>query len=185
MPQNAPKTENNRRPNVPAWLETARGFYADTFGARRRRDLRAAREDWSDLTEEEQSFALAHLQYLDLMAQAASQNLLLQIRDILEEMADGIHAIQAGDDAGDEEPDEEPQDEEPEVIVPEGFEAQAQPQALPFQHPVPVERPTGIDMGEDGQPTDNDDWDDDDDQNDDDQNDEEEEPDDDGSGAAA
>jgi hypothetical protein len=48
--------------NNPKWLDTARSFYADSFGALRLRELRGAREDWSDLTEEEQSFALAHLQ---------------------------------------------------------------------------------------------------------------------------
>ena len=77
----------------PKWLDTARLFYSDSFGALKKRELRASKDDWNDLTEEEQSFALAHLQYLDLMAQAGTQRLLVQIRDLLEEVADSMAAF--------------------------------------------------------------------------------------------
>ena len=46
--------------------------------------------DWAELSEEEQSFALAHLQYLNLVAQAGTQRLLLQLRELLEEIEEGV-----------------------------------------------------------------------------------------------
>ncbi len=46
--------------------------------------------DWAELSEEEQSFALAHLQYLNLVAQAGTQRLLLQLRELLAEIEDGV-----------------------------------------------------------------------------------------------
>lgn len=175
MPKNAPTKENNR-PTPPAWLDTARGFYADTFGTRRARDLRKAREDWADLTEDEQTFAQAHLLYLDLMAQAANQNLLLQIRDLLEEVADSLVVLRESGPAEDEEPeDEEPidDDEAREVVVPQG----GMRPPIPFQHPV-VGPPTVIDVPASAT-GDNDDW------RADPDDDEEEDADDDGSGGAA
>ncbi len=79
-----------KRRTEPAFLATARAFYGDAFGARRRKDLAAAIEDWSDLSDEEQTFAQAHLAWLDLVAQAGTQRLLVQVRDLLEEMVEAM-----------------------------------------------------------------------------------------------
>ena len=79
-----------KRRTEPAFLATARAFYGDAFGTRRRKDLAAAIEDWSDLSDEEQTFAQAHLAWLDLVAQAGTQRLLVQVRDLLEEMVEAM-----------------------------------------------------------------------------------------------
>ena len=80
-----------KRPdNTPAFLTTAKGFYGEAFGPRRKADLAESIADWAELTEEEQSFALAHLQYLNLIAQAGTQRLLLQVRELLAEIEDGV-----------------------------------------------------------------------------------------------
>jgi hypothetical protein len=120
-----PKSDSleNAKSNNPRWLDTARLFYADSFGALRLRELRGAREDWSDLSDEEQTFALAHLEYLQLMAQAGTQRLLVQIRDALEEIADAaVSAREAGEDEGvgqdDSAFDDEPNGDEGSVAPP-------------------------------------------------------------------
>jgi hypothetical protein len=123
-----PRTETLKpaQSTNPRWLDAARAFYAESFGALRRRELRAAKEDWSDLTEEEQTFALAHLQYLDLMAQAGTQRLLVQVRDLLEEIADGLAAErEVRDDATGEEDEYEDDGEPEEEPIP--FEPPAEP----------------------------------------------------------
>ena len=104
--------------NNPRWLDTARAFYADSFGATHPRGLRAAQDDWTDLTEEEQTFALAHLQYLDLMAQAGTQRLLVRIRDVLEEIAEGVSVEREDDDGEPDDEEEEYQAQEPEAFEP-------------------------------------------------------------------
>lgn len=137
--------------NNPKWLDTARAFYAESFGATHRRDLRAAQDDWADLTEEEQTFALAHLQYLDLMAQAGTQRLLVQIRDVLEEIAEGFSFAREDDDEGEPDDDEEEVQESgafepPAVIVtvPEAVEGEEPDEAGdPDQDDEEGEQPTG------------------------------------------
>ena len=80
-----------KRPNnTPSFLVTARSFYGEAFGPRRKADLAESMADWAELSEEEQSFALAHLQYLNLVAQAGTQRLLLQLRELLEEIEEGV-----------------------------------------------------------------------------------------------
>ena len=80
-----------KRPdNTPGFLVTARSFYGEAFGPRRKADLAESMADWAELSEEEQSFALAHLQYLNLVAQAGTQRLLLQLRELLEEIEEGV-----------------------------------------------------------------------------------------------
>ena len=80
-----------RKRREPAFLATARAFYGDAFGARRRKDLAAAIEDWTELPEDEQSFAQAHLAWLNLQAHARTQRLLAQVRDLLEEMVEAMN----------------------------------------------------------------------------------------------
>ena len=85
-------TRAQRRPDdtTPSFLASARAFYGPAFGARREADLAEAMADWADLTPDEQSFAMAHLQYLGLLAQAGTQRLLVQVRDLLEELSEDV-----------------------------------------------------------------------------------------------
>lgn len=130
-----------KRPDTtPAYLATAKSFYGEAFGPRRKADLAESMADWAELSDEEQSFALAHLQYLNLIAQAGTQRLLLQVRQVLVEIEDGIgealeevavapsddEDLDAGDDdelAGFDDPVEFPEiPEQPELTVPEPVE---------------------------------------------------------------
>jgi hypothetical protein len=81
-----PKSTN---PNL-QFLDTARAFYAEAFDHKKKRDLAHSMEEWAELGEDEQSFAVAHLLYLNLQAQAAGQRLLVQVRDLLDEVAEGL-----------------------------------------------------------------------------------------------
>ena len=74
----------------PAFLDTARAFYAEAFEHKKKRDLARSIAEWSEMDEDEQSFAVAHLLYLNLQAQAAGQKLLVQVRDLLDEVAEGL-----------------------------------------------------------------------------------------------
>ena len=105
-----PKARPRRNDRGPAFLTTAQSFYGDAFGARRRKDLADAIADWAELSDEDQSFALAHLQYLNLVAQAGTQRLLARVGALLEELVEGVN------DALDEVP--------PPTIVGEGFEGE-------------------------------------------------------------
>ena len=58
----------------------ARGFYGEAFEPVRRADLAAAMADWSEMSEAERSFVLAHLHYLDLLAQRTTQRMLARLR---------------------------------------------------------------------------------------------------------
>ncbi len=101
MPRD-PKAPSRR--DISAFLAAARGFYGEAFEPRRKSQLAESMADWAELTESEQSFALAHLQYLNLVAQAGTQGLLDDIRDLLEEIEDGIGKARArggGAGAGD------------------------------------------------------------------------------------
>jgi hypothetical protein len=100
--------KTDRTPKSPAFLETARAFYADAFEHRRKKDLAAAMEEWAEMDEAEQSFAVAHLLYLNLKAQADTLRVLVDVRDLLDEVADGVdQALDAGDDDEPEESDDE------------------------------------------------------------------------------
>ena len=104
-----PKTD--RTPKTPAFLDTARAFYAQAFEHRRKKDLGAAMEEWADLDEPEQSFAVAHLLFLNLKAQADTLRVLVDLRDLLDEVADGVD--QALDVDDDDEPEDYDRDEAP------------------------------------------------------------------------
>lgn len=88
---------SRRSRGEPRYLQVAHHFYGEAFGARREVALAEAMADWSELNEDEQSFAVAHLNYLGLLAQARTQKLLLQVRDLLDEAIEGL-----GDLTGDE-----------------------------------------------------------------------------------
>ncbi|MFH1468643.1 MAG: hypothetical protein ABIO70_29910 [Pseudomonadota bacterium] len=144
MPRTDSKpARRQERPTLP-FMETAREFYGSAFGRRRAASVEHARDDWADLAEEDRSFALGHLLYLNLMAESATVRLLLQVRDLLDEVAEGLTS-----DEDDEEPEE--LDEEP------GIEPEPQPAALaeavggPAEE-VEAEIPDGED--DDGEPDD-------------------------------
>ncbi len=80
-------------PDAPGFLGVARGVYADAFASASRPDLEDAVGEWSDLTPAEQGFATAHLLYLSIEAQAATQSLLEDVRDALEDLQ--VNAEQA------------------------------------------------------------------------------------------
>ena len=86
-----------RRPDdtTPSFLASARAFYGPAFGVRREAALAEAMADWADLTPDEQSFAMAHLQYLGLLAHAGTQRLLVQVRDLLEELSEDVDDVLA------------------------------------------------------------------------------------------
>jgi hypothetical protein len=74
----------------PAFLDTARAFYAEAFDHKRKRDLADSIAEWSEMDEGEQSFAVAHLLFLNLQAQAGTQRILGQVRDLLDEVAESL-----------------------------------------------------------------------------------------------
>ena len=97
-----PKTRKRDKKRIPTFLSTARRFYGESFGSRTRREYLESMADWAELSEDEQSFALAHLQYLNLLAQARGQRLLLQVHDLLDEVAGHIEdALDERDDDDD------------------------------------------------------------------------------------
>ena len=84
-----PKAQK-RPDNTPSFLITAKSIYGEAFGPRRQADLAESMADWAELTDAEQSFTLAHLQYLSLVAQAGTQRLLVQVCELLSEIEDGV-----------------------------------------------------------------------------------------------
>lgn len=107
-------TTNETNPKTPTWLEAARRFYAPGFEVQTDKALSASHADWAELPEDQRSFTIAHLLYLNLVAQRGTQRLLAEVRDLLDEVADGLT----------EEDDDEPPPSAPaaapevEVIVP-------------------------------------------------------------------
>lgn len=127
-----PKTD--RAPKTPAFLDTARAFYAQAFEHRRKKDLAAAMEEWADLDEPEQSFAVAHLLFLNLKAQADTLRVLVDLRDLLDEVADGVDQAL---DVDDDEPEDDDRDE-----APDDDDEPAPPHSVPDGVRVDDEVPT-------------------------------------------
>jgi hypothetical protein len=109
-----------------SFLESARTFYGEAFDAQTPRALSASMRDWSRLSPDEQSFALAHLTYLQLEGLAAVQKLLAQGLQLLDEVAESLTtAIEESlpdrapepsdddDDDDDDDRDDDDQDDEP------------------------------------------------------------------------
>lgn len=107
----------------PTFLETARTFYGEAFDVRKKRELSMSMAEWAEMEPGEQSFAVAHLLYLDLHAQAQTHQLLGHVATLLDELAEAFTAaIEASiEEARAEHPDEiafdEPEDIEPEPMV--------------------------------------------------------------------
>jgi hypothetical protein len=81
-----PRTDDR----TPTFLDAARAFYGPAFEHRRPKDLAAAMREWSELDPAERAFASAHLAYLNLRAQADMLRALHELRDLLDEVADGV-----------------------------------------------------------------------------------------------
>ena len=128
-----PKT--SKSPVNPAFLDTARAFYAEAFDHKRKRDLADSIAEWSEMDEGEQSFAVAHLLFLNLQAQAGTQRILGQVRDLLDEVAESLTtAIEASlpdpdeADRDDDREDDDADDEQPTPAAARG--ANARPAAV-------------------------------------------------------
>ncbi len=127
----------------PAFLDTARAFYAEAFEHKKKRDLARSIAEWSEMDEDEQSFAVAHLLYLNLQAQAAGQRLVTQVRDLLDEVAESLTtAIEASL------PDEAEEDDEPPAAPDADFAADDDRD--PDGFPVDAEFEDGDDHPADG-----------------------------------
>jgi len=88
-------TAHTRPDNKPLFLIIAKSLYGEAFGSRAKSDIAEAMADWAELDPDEQSFAAAHLHYLDLMAQAGTQRLLGEMRDLLEDIAEALEGEEA------------------------------------------------------------------------------------------
>jgi len=137
------KTTKRDKKRAPAFLTTARRFYGEAFGSRTRREYLESLADWAELSEDDQTFTLAHLQYLNLLAQARTQGLLVQVRDLLDEVAEGVGDVL---DPEDEDDDGEDDDQHQGSEAFEGdddledLEDEPQPQPLPENEPeLPAE----------------------------------------------
>ena len=75
---------------TPTFLTTARAFYGPAFDHKRKKALARSMAEWAEMDEDEQSFAHAHLLYLNLQAQAATQKMQSQVRDLLDEVAESL-----------------------------------------------------------------------------------------------
>jgi hypothetical protein len=84
-------TQAQPRPDATSsFLSVAKAFYGPAFSPRRKSELAEAMADWAELTPDEQSFAIAHLHYLNLVAQAGTQRLLADVRELLEELVENV-----------------------------------------------------------------------------------------------
>ncbi|MCB9764973.1 MAG: hypothetical protein H6739_34690 [Alphaproteobacteria bacterium] len=87
-------------------MRVARTLYGDAFEARTRDAVAEAMGDWAQLNRAEQGFAIAHLLYLNLRAQASTQHALRVLTEAVEEgLDDALDAL--GD------PEDEPTEELP------------------------------------------------------------------------
>ena len=125
----------SKMPTNPAFLDTARAFYGEAFDHKRKRELAASIAEWSEMDEGEQSFAVAHLLFLNLQAQAGTQRILGQVRDLLDEVAESLTtAIEASlpdpdeADRDDDREDDDADDEQPAPAAARG--ANARPAAV-------------------------------------------------------
>ncbi len=129
-----PQARKGKPPFTPAWMRTARAWYGPAFEAGKKSELAEAMADWTEMTEEERSFVLAHLNYLGLLAQLGTQKLLRELRALFEEVGDEvIEAIEASMEA---EATEVLEDEVGAEAEPEGRRLEAVEDT-----PIPVDEP--------------------------------------------
>ena len=129
-PKRKPQPRSRKEPG---FLQLAHRFYGEAFDVKRLRQLSEAMADWSELSGDEQSFTVAHLHYLNLRAQAQTQKLLVQVRDLLDEVAEGLGDVLDPED--DDEDQEQEQEQDGEITLddelPPEFESSDDDQALP------------------------------------------------------
>jgi len=105
----------NKTPTTPSFLSTARAFYGPAFDHKKKKALARSMAEWAEMDEEEQSFTAAHLAFLNLQAHAATQKLLTQVRDLLDEVAESLSvALEASlPEEGDDDAEEDDEDDDP------------------------------------------------------------------------
>ena len=135
----------------PSFLTTARAFYGPAFDHKKKRALARSMAEWAEMDEDEQSFALAHMAFLDLQAQAGTQRLLVQVRDLLDEVAESLSVALEASLPEEEEP--EPQDVPDEDL--DEFDLDELPEPAPASGPV--EAPDEDLAGDDDDQADDDD----------------------------
>ncbi len=149
-----PKAQRNDA-HTPTWLKAARAYYGDAFEAKKKTDLAAAMADWCDMDPDERGFVLAHLQYLNLLAQRGTHRLLQELRASVEVIGDEvIEAVElAGGEPGEdllEELDEEEHGREIEPVI-----LDDEPVAATVSRPTLVAVPDADeddDQGDDSEP---------------------------------
>ena len=139
-----PKAKRSGR--IPSWLVAARSFYGQAFEPKRRDDLAEAMADWTEMSEAERSFVLAHLQYLGLLAERHTQRMLARLQAELARFGDDVvEALEAEDEPDD---DEELDDDEQADEVDPGvawLDEQAAANDDAEQGDEPAEQPQGDD----------------------------------------
>mgnify|MGYP001190520513 CR=1 FL=1 len=113
---------------TPSFLATARAFYGEAFDHKKKSALSRSMAEWAEMEEDEQSFAVAHLAFLNLKAEAATQRLLMQVRDLLDEVAESLTvALEESLPAEREETEEELPPEVDDVLPDEVVAAEEEP----------------------------------------------------------
>ena len=96
-------------------------FYGEAFEVHSREDLAETMADWSELTQEEQSFATTHLLYLGVQQGGRLERVLEEVRELLEDWLDDPDDVVVPE-LVEEAPPAPPTLEvvpEPEVVLPE------------------------------------------------------------------
>jgi hypothetical protein len=137
-----------RGDHAPSWLKAARGYYGAAFEAKKKTDLAEAMADWSEMDSDERGFVLAHLQYLNLLAQRDIHRLLLELRASVEVIGDEV--IEAVELAGGE-PDEE-------LLEADDYEGEPEQEPVILdEEPVAAPVPTLVAVPNEPEPEDDDD----------------------------
>lgn len=125
MPKHRPPSETApEAPKPPPFMLQAERLYGNLFGSARPAELEDAMDDWDEVSASSQEFTLGHLLYLNLVAHARGQRLLVQIRELLEELNDQSAEAMAALQQAEEEDGFEDHDEEG---APEGQEQDEEP----------------------------------------------------------
>ena len=126
-----------KTPTTPSFLTTARAFYGPAFDHKKKKALARSMSEWAEMDEDEQSFTAAHLAFLNLQAQAATQKLLTQVRDLLDEVAESLSvALEASLPEEDDDAEEEEEDGLGPEDVPDDDELPPEVDEAPAEEPV-------------------------------------------------
>lgn len=145
-----------RPDTTPTWLKAARTYYGGAFETNKKEDLAESMADWCEMDPDERGFVLAHLQYLNLLAQRGTQRLLAELKAMLEEIGDElIEVVEAAAEELGDEGEEAEVDEDDEQV--ENVEDEAAPAPSPRVSLVRVEDEPADDGVLDGDVADDDD----------------------------